>query len=243
MRGFNTPGDYSSHVLIMVNGHNMADNIFDFELFVGNDFPIDMNLIRQIEIIRGPSSALYGSNGNFATINIVTKSPDESSPASLTTTFDSFGEKKGQVTAAAPLGRNARVLFSGSVFNNSGESPLFFPQFNTPETNYGSAIHMNTERGYHLFSTLTWRDWTLTAAFSGDDKLQPISWGDTIFNNRGTQNADVRNFVDAVYTHQFRIGTLTWRTYYDEQLYRGRFRLSARSGQFTGRRSRRQPAI
>src|SRR5579862_88075 len=29
VRGFNLPGDYSSHVLIMVNGHNMADNIFD----------------------------------------------------------------------------------------------------------------------------------------------------------------------------------------------------------------------
>ena len=53
VRGFNLPGDYDSHVLVMVNGHNMADNIFDFMLFFGNGFPIDMNLVRQIEIIRG----------------------------------------------------------------------------------------------------------------------------------------------------------------------------------------------
>jgi hypothetical protein len=39
------PGDYSSHVLVMVNGHNMADNVFDYMLYFGNDFPIDMNLI------------------------------------------------------------------------------------------------------------------------------------------------------------------------------------------------------
>ena len=51
VRGFNAPGDYSSHVLVMVNGHNMTDNIFNFELLVGNDFPIDLNLIKQIEII------------------------------------------------------------------------------------------------------------------------------------------------------------------------------------------------
>jgi outer membrane receptor for ferrienterochelin and colicins len=223
VRGFNAPGDYSSHVLIMVNGHNMTDNTFDYELFVGNDFPIDMNLIKQIEIIRGPSSALYGSNGIFATINIVTKTPGEAGPESLTSTFDSLGEKKGQVTETASIGKNAQVLLSGSVFNNGGQSPIYFPEFNTPQTNFGDAIDMNTERGYHLFSSLTWRNWSFTAAFSGDDKLQPISWGDTIFNNRGTQNSDTRDYIDAVYTRQFALGTLTWRTYYDEFHYAGRF--------------------
>ena len=54
VRGFSLPGDYDSHILVMVNGHNMADNIFDYMLYFGNDFPIDMNLIKQIEIIRGP---------------------------------------------------------------------------------------------------------------------------------------------------------------------------------------------
>jgi len=182
-----------------------------------------MNLIKQIEIIRGPSSALYGSNGIFATINIVTKSPEEAGPASFTATVDSFGEKKGQVMETASLGRDAKVLLSASVFNNAGESPLYFPEFNTPQTNNGQAIDMNTERGYHLFANLVWRNWSVTAAFSGDDKLQPISWGDTVFNNRGTQNSDVRNFVDATYARQFRFGTLNWRTYYDEQQYRAQF--------------------
>ena len=75
VRGFSLPGDYDSHILVMVNGHNMADNIFGYMLYTENDFPIEMNLIKQIEIIRGPSSALYGSNAIFATINIITKPP------------------------------------------------------------------------------------------------------------------------------------------------------------------------
>ena len=184
VRGFGFPGDYASHILVMVNGHNMADNIFNYMLYFENDFPIEMNLIKQIEIIRGPASALYGSNAMFATINIVTKSPAEAGPLTLTADTGSFGEKKAQIVETASLG-GVSVLFSGSVFNNAGQSPLFFPEFDTPQNNNGNAIDMTGEKGYHFFSTLDWRRWTITAAFSGDSKIQPISWGPTIFNDPG----------------------------------------------------------
>lgn len=229
VRGFNLPGDYDSHVLVMVNGHNMADNIFDFMLFFGNDFPIDMNLIARIEIIRGPASALYGSNAIFATINIVTRSPDQAGPLTLTADTGSFGEKKVQVSDSEPLG-SAKVLFSGSVYNNAGESPLFFPQFNTPQNNYGNAVDMNGEKGYHFFANLVWRNWTVTAAFADHDQIQPISWGPTIFNDRGTRNNDVRNFIDATWEHATAAGTLRWRTYYDAYHYLSRFDYSSTDG-------------
>ncbi|HEY1759155.1 MAG TPA: TonB-dependent receptor [Bryobacteraceae bacterium] len=221
VRGFDLPGDYNSHVLILVNGHNMADNIFGYVLTLGDDFPIELNLIKQIEIIRGPSSALYGSNAVFATINIITKSPDEAGPLTLTADTGSFGEKKGQIMESASLG-GVKVLFSGTVFNNSGQSPLFFPQYDNPQNNYGEAINMNTERGYRFFSTLVWRKWTVTAAFAGHDLIQPISWGPTIFNDRGTKNNDQRNFVDADYQRPIAGGGLEWRLYYDSSFYKGR---------------------
>jgi outer membrane receptor for ferrienterochelin and colicins len=222
VRGFNLPGDYDSHILVMVNGHNMADNIFDYMLFFGNGFPIDMTLIKQIEIIRGPSSALYGSNAVFATINIITKSPDEAGPLAVTADLGSFGEKKVQIAETASFG-GAKVLLSGSVYNNTGESPIFIPQLDTPQNNYGNAIDMNGEKGYHFFATLVWRNWTVTAAFSDHDQIQPVSWGPTIFNDRGTHNNDMRNFIDAAYERQIAGGTLRWRTYYDAYHYLGRF--------------------
>ena len=203
VRGFNLPWDYGSRILVMVNGHDMADHVFDSMLWFGDDFPIDMHLVKRIEIIRGPSSALYGSNGEFATINIITKPPEEAGPPSLSTEFGSFGEKKAQMMATVPIGKRAKVLLSGTVFNNSGESPLYFPGLDTPENNYGRALRMDGQKGYHFFSNLTWRGWNITAVLSNRNKIQPVSWGDTVFNDRGTHLDETANYLDASYTREF----------------------------------------
>lgn len=223
VRGFNLPGDYASRFLIMVNGHKIADHIFDSMLWFGVDFPVEMSLIKQIEIVRGPSSALYGSNGIFATINIVTRSPQEAGPPALTLDGGSFGEKKVQVTIAEPIGKGASLLFSGSVFNNAGESPLYFPQLSTPANNGGQALRMDSEKGYHFFANLVWRNWSITAVLSDRNKIQPISWGPTIFNDRGSQLMENAGYVEAAYAREFARGALEWRTYFNADHLRGRF--------------------
>src|ERR1017187_7141898 len=71
VRGFARPGDYNTRILLLVDGHRLNDNIYD-EAMIGTEFPIDIELIQRIEIVRGPVSSLYGSNALFAVINIIT---------------------------------------------------------------------------------------------------------------------------------------------------------------------------
>ena len=71
-RGFNRPGDYSTRVLLLVNGHRVNDNVYD-QASVGADFGIDAAMFERVEIIRGPASSLYGTNALFAIVNVVTR--------------------------------------------------------------------------------------------------------------------------------------------------------------------------
>lgn len=72
VRGFNRPGDFNTRILILVDGHRLNDNLYD-QGAIGTESPIDVDLIDRVEVIRGPSSSLYGTNAFFGVINVITK--------------------------------------------------------------------------------------------------------------------------------------------------------------------------
>ena len=45
--------------------------------YVGQDFASDLGDVQRIEVVRGPGSALYGSNAFFGVVNVVTRGADE----------------------------------------------------------------------------------------------------------------------------------------------------------------------
>jgi iron complex outermembrane receptor protein len=223
VRGFNLPGDYNVRFLLMVNGHKLAENIYSSANWFGQDFGLDMDLVKRIEIIRGPSSALYGSNGIFATVNIITTSPVDHPAGRATTELGSFGEKKAMVSSSIDLGGGANLLVSASGLHNAGQSH-YFPEYDRPETNNGWVHRADGERGYHTFANLIWGAWSFTGFFNNREKQTPLSWGETIFGDRSSKNWDSRNFVEAAWTRTLRNGAeLRWRAYYDQYRWRGRY--------------------
>lgn len=110
---------------------------------------ISMDMIEKIEVLKGASSALYGSEAIAGVINIKTKNPAGSPKLNINTTLTSMLETNADVTGSFKAGKaNALVSASGSFFNqkwdldkdNFMDMPLlnranFYTKFAIPHTN------------------------------------------------------------------------------------------------------------
>jgi outer membrane receptor protein involved in Fe transport len=76
-------GAYASttnKILVLINGHRMNDfNLGRWNL----DFFMAMDIVKRIEIIRGPGSVLYGSGALIGVVNIITKTGEDISGVSV----------------------------------------------------------------------------------------------------------------------------------------------------------------
>ena len=77
---------------------------------------IPTSLIKQIEVIKGPTSTLYGSEAVGGVINIITKKSADVSLIELDAFFNSDQEKNLDF-AYAPKMKNADMLFSGNLYS------------------------------------------------------------------------------------------------------------------------------
>lgn len=68
--------------LALVDGRSIYQDFFGFVMW--DVLPVDFDEIRQIEVLRGPGSAVWGANALAGVINVRTKSPRETPGGSVT---------------------------------------------------------------------------------------------------------------------------------------------------------------
>lgn len=128
-RGFMGPFSQS---LLLINGREM-NNLIAGETFISNQFRT--HNVKQIEVIAGPASALYGANAVGGMINIITKTPVDVDGAQIglsfsednTQVFDiTFGQEKNgwKIGGALSYYRTDGEDFSDFLSNTQLASPL-----------------------------------------------------------------------------------------------------------------------
>lgn len=82
-------------------------------------FGIPNSIISRVEVVRGPSSSLYGSEAVGGLINIITKSPANSPKFSIDFMANSWGELNTDIAIRKRLSKNIDVLTGINYFNYS----------------------------------------------------------------------------------------------------------------------------
>ena len=98
-RGFNS--SFSSRLLTLTDGR-MA-NVPSLRLIAYNVIPLTSDDVSQIEVVLGPSSALYGPNAHAGVVNIITKRPSESLGTTIGYTTGDRSFNKAQVRHAGQI--------------------------------------------------------------------------------------------------------------------------------------------
>lgn len=230
VRGFARPGDFNTRILILVDGHRLNDNVYD-EAMVGTEFPVDVDMISRIEVVRGPVSSLYGSNALFAVVNIITRHGPDLRGVEFSGEAASFDTYKGRLSYG---GRQHGVdyLLSGTFFGSRGVKNLFFPQWNAPETNFGIAHNADDDQAGNALATISAGDFTLQGVYGTREKGIPTGSYGTIFNNSGNRTTDSHGYFDLGYQHTF---AGSWdilaRTFYDRYTYQGTYMYASEDDQ------------
>lgn len=223
IRGFSRPGDYNTRFLLLVDGHRINDNIYN-TAFIGTEFPIDVDLIDRVEVIRGPSSSIYGTNAFMGVINVITQKGNDLNGVEVSGEAARHDTYKGRFSYGRRFENGLEAIASASIYDSKGHSELYYKEFDSPDTHHGIARNADAERYHSFFSTLTFKGLRLQGAYVLRDKTIPTAPWDVDFNNPGTKDSDQRGYLDLTYEYIFdEQSSITTTLFYDAYRFKGAY--------------------
>ena len=108
IRGYNQP--LNPRLLVMVNGRQIY--LDDYGYVPWSTIPVQLDEIRQIEVVKGPNSALFGFNAASGVINIITVDPIKDNTNAVTVRTGTQSLASASVVGTAHIGDTAGVRLS-----------------------------------------------------------------------------------------------------------------------------------
>lgn len=233
VRGFGRPGDYNGRVLLLVDGHRSNDVVYD-QAMIGSEFTIDLSIVERIEVIRGPSSSLYGSSAFFGVVNVITRRGRDYRGAEVEFEGGTLATGKVRVSAGTRTDSGIEFSLSGTAYHSDGQHRLYYPEFDTPETNHGIVLDQDSDTLQSLFGQVSRGGFSIEASWTTRDKHVPTAAFDTLFGDPRFVTTDRRFFTTLQYGH--RLGAeaeAVGRIFVDSMHYSGDYPYEAAGGDGT----------
>ena len=218
-RGLLGAGAYNNRILVLINGHRVNEDVYDSGP-IGREFPLDLDLIDRIEIVRGPSSSLFGTNAVYGVLNIITRRPT-STAVEISGDTSSFLGRSGRLTTTYQRGALAALL-SGNLYRSAGASPLFYPEYASPDTNNGYAVNVDGDGVAETFGDVAYGNLRVQGLYFSRTKIVPTGSYGANFDDSANRTTDTRGYLEANYHRDISSATdVDLRTYYDAYRFHG----------------------
>jgi outer membrane receptor protein involved in Fe transport len=214
LRGFSQPSDYGNRLLVTMDGHSMNDDQLGSS-YVGFDQRADLLDVDRIELVRGPGSALYGTNAFFGVINMVTNERGSVPPLHVSLATLDARMARLRIGGGTQFAPDAGFWASASGILSQGED-LVFPELD-PNATVRGADGFNTgtiaARGW-------WGDFTLEGSLNRRDHRIPTGAFDSVVGDPASHLVDTRGFLELRWEPQIAdIVRLHVRGYMDAYFY------------------------
>ncbi len=195
----------NSEVLLLVDGVPYMGSSYGTGHPHGSPFDlraIDISSVERIEVVKGASSAVYGSNAAGGVINIITRKGESKSSGSIKTEGGNNGWFKGSIRGTAVMSDDFKATIGYTKTIENGDVPL--RKINGSIMGYATDYRANDyvlmfEKGY----------WSFLAEV-GDFKSE---WNDT--NSYGTSKYDQDNKYNR-FSLNYNDGMNIGRIYYND---------------------------
>ena len=120
LRGYNQA--FSPRVLVLIDGRQVYADHYGFTPW--NSLPVELSAIRQIEIVKGPNTALFGFNAVSGVINIITFNPLYDTVNTSSISGGTQGTGEASVVQTFRSDKGGLRLSAGGHLNNDFSTPV-----------------------------------------------------------------------------------------------------------------------
>ncbi|MDM8546898.1 TonB-dependent receptor [Candidatus Venteria ishoeyi] len=168
-------GSNSKQTLVMINGSSVGDLMWRLGIFWKG---LPVNMIERVEIIRGPGSALFGTDASAGVINVITKTAGIISRAEVGLRSGSFNTQTAWMEYGGQW-NGFDVAMTAGLFRTDGHDPLIASDAQS-RRDRTSGSHASLAPGVAQFGwknndlhlSLTRKHWRLQADYMQHDDLE-----------------------------------------------------------------------
>jgi iron complex outermembrane receptor protein len=167
VRGLLRPDEFNTRILVLIDGRPTNELIFG-QSHLDQDFSVPMEAVKQIEVVRGPGSALYGSNAVAGVVSVTTKDGADINGVQVRLQGGTQDTGRASVLFGKELDHGWDVMGCVTGFSTDGDTDIYYDGVNDAAHNYGHITGADQEAaGSALFKA---RHGDFTAQLDFEDR-------------------------------------------------------------------------